>query len=88
MAIQRRSGEAAPDGSYRWSLLSDLHSVEKQVTAAGNVRYAAPRSEGSHADRFMALALALHAAAQAGVGWSLGAWKKLRPAPRRRHAVW
>ena len=44
------------------NLLADLHSVEKQVTAAGNVRYAAPRSEGSHADRFMALALALHAA--------------------------
>lgn len=45
-------------------LLADLHSVEKQFTAAGNVRYAAPRTAGSHADRFMALALALHAAEQ------------------------
>lgn len=46
------------------TLLADLHSVERQLTAAGNVRYAAPRSEGSHADRFMALALALHGADQ------------------------
>ncbi len=43
-------------------LAADLHSVEKQFTAAGNVRYAAPRSEGSHADRFIALSLALHGA--------------------------
>ncbi len=57
-AFQR--GEIAiPDEPH---LLADLHSVEKQVTAAGNVRYAAPRSEGSHADRFMALALALYGA--------------------------
>ena len=35
--------------------------MQRTVTIAGNVRYAAPRSEGSHADRFMALALALHA---------------------------
>ncbi|NUQ47346.1 MAG: hypothetical protein HUU22_15080 [Phycisphaerae bacterium] len=44
------------------TLLADLHSVERQVTAAGNVRYAAARNDGSHADRFTALALALHAA--------------------------
>lgn len=43
------------------ALLADLHSVERQITPAGNIRYAAPREEGSHADRFMALALALHA---------------------------
>ncbi len=43
------------------TLLADLHSVEKQVTVAGNVRYAAPRDAAGHADRFIALALALHA---------------------------
>ncbi|MFO0836904.1 MAG: terminase family protein [Phycisphaerae bacterium] len=47
-------------------LLRDLHSVERQVTAAGNVRYAAPRDASGHADRFMALALALHAALHLG----------------------
>jgi len=35
------------------------------VTQAGNVRYAAPRDEGSHADRWTAMALALHAAGNA-----------------------
>lgn len=42
----------------------DLHSVRKYVTVAGNVRYDADRTEATgHADRFWALALALHAAA-------------------------
>jgi phage FluMu gp28-like protein len=40
----------------------DLHSVRRLTTVAGNVRYDAARTEGSHADRFWALALALHAA--------------------------
>ncbi len=43
----------------------DLHRVRRQVTAAGNVRFAAPRA-GDHADRFWALALALLAAQEAG----------------------
>lgn len=41
---------------------NDLHSVAKSVTAAGNVRLSAPREDGSHADRFWAAALAVHAA--------------------------
>ena len=41
---------------------NDLHSVQRSVTAAGNVRLSAPREEGSHADRFWACALAVHAA--------------------------
>lgn len=40
----------------------DLHSVKKYVTAAGNARYDAERTEDGHADRFWALALAIHAA--------------------------
>ncbi|MBI4835913.1 MAG: hypothetical protein HY817_01500 [Candidatus Abawacabacteria bacterium] len=39
----------------------DLHSIRKLSTSAGNSRYDAGRSNGSHADRFWALALALHA---------------------------
>jgi phage FluMu gp28-like protein len=40
----------------------DWHSVERTVTEAGHFRLAAPRREGSHADRFWAAALAAHAA--------------------------
>ena len=43
-------------------LIDDLHSIQRTITLSGNVRYAAPREEGSHADRWTALALALHAA--------------------------
>lgn len=39
----------------------DLHSVKRVVTSAGNVRFDAERTEDGHADRFWALALALHA---------------------------
>lgn len=47
----------------RREIREDLHSVKKVTTAAGNIRYDAERSEsgGGHADRFWALALALHA---------------------------
>lgn len=42
----------------------DLHSIRKQVTAAGNIRFDADSSEvNGHADRFWALALALIACA-------------------------
>lgn len=41
----------------------DLHSVKKEVTTSGNIRFDVEKSEASgHADRFWALALALHAA--------------------------
>lgn len=39
----------------------DLHSIRKQVTAAGNIRYAGERTKDGHADRFWSLALADHA---------------------------
>lgn len=42
----------------------DIHSVKKLVTPAGNARFDAERNEGSHADRFWALALAAHAGAR------------------------
>lgn len=46
----------------------DLHSVQKTVTAAGNIRLNAERDDGSHADRFWAAALACHAASEGGGG--------------------
>jgi phage FluMu gp28-like protein len=39
----------------------DIHSVRRLTTSAGNVRFDAERTGDSHADRFWALALALHA---------------------------
>jgi phage FluMu gp28-like protein len=41
---------------------NDWHSVERMVTASGHFRLSATRHEGSHADRFWAAALAVHAA--------------------------
>ncbi|MFO0840693.1 MAG: hypothetical protein U1D55_19465 [Phycisphaerae bacterium] len=48
------------------TLHSDLHSVERQITLAGNLRYAAGRGQRGHADRFMALALG---ACRAAIGY-------------------
>ncbi len=43
-------------------ILNDWHSVERTMTESGHFRLSAPRREGSHADRFWAAALAVHAA--------------------------
>lgn len=48
---------------YDPHIRADLRSVSKQTTSAGNVRFTAERNKDGHADRFWALALALHAAA-------------------------
>jgi phage FluMu gp28-like protein len=47
-------------------LVGDIRKIRKETTAAGNVRFAADRGEGGHADRFWSLALAIHAAKDAG----------------------
>jgi phage FluMu gp28-like protein len=44
---------------------ADLRSVTKQTTEAGNIRFTAERTPDGHADRFWALALAVHAASAA-----------------------
>ncbi len=46
------------------ALISDIHSIKRSVTAAGNITYVADRDKTGHADRFWALALAVHAASQ------------------------
>lgn len=48
---------------------ADLRSVTKQVTSAGNIRFTAERTPDGHADRFWALALALHAASEPVMPW-------------------
>lgn len=40
---------------------SDLRAVKKETTTSGNIRFTADRGKNGHADRFWALALALHA---------------------------
>jgi phage FluMu gp28-like protein len=44
------------------NIREDLHRVRKIITVAGNIRFDADRSAQGHADRFWALALAVHAA--------------------------
>lgn len=48
------------------ALISDIRKIRKETTASGNVRFAADRGEGGHADRFWALALAIHAGKTSG----------------------
>lgn len=43
---------------------ADLRAIKKENTASGNVRFVADRSANGHADRFWALALAVHAGAR------------------------
>jgi phage FluMu gp28-like protein len=45
---------------------ADLRSMRKETTAAGNIRFTGERTRHGHADRFWALALALHAAKGSG----------------------
>lgn len=48
------------------AVYADLRRVRKEVTAAGNIRFAAESTADGHSDRFWALALAIHASAAAG----------------------
>jgi len=47
---------------YDPEVRADLRSITKQTTTSGNIRFTAERSKDGHADRFWALALAIHAA--------------------------
>jgi phage FluMu gp28-like protein len=40
---------------------ADLHSVRREISHFGNLRFCADRRSGGHGDRFWALALAIHA---------------------------
>lgn len=44
------------------TIRADLRKVQKVTTAAGNIRFVAESTPDGHADRFWALALAIHAA--------------------------
>ena len=49
-------------------LRADLRAIKKETTAAGNLRFTADRGKNGHAERFWALALALHAGKQTDGG--------------------
>lgn len=49
---------------YDKEIRADLRAVTKQVTSAGNIRFTAERNSDGHADRFWALALAIHSASK------------------------
>ncbi len=57
IAVEERRIRIPVDDRIR----NDWHSVERTLTEAGHFRLSASRQEGSHADRFWAAALALHA---------------------------
>lgn len=59
-ACERRALRLPPRPEIR----ADLRAIRRETTAAGNLRFAADRGKNGHADRFWALALALHAASR------------------------
>jgi phage FluMu gp28-like protein len=66
------------------ALRADLRSIKKEVTSAGHLRFAAERSKGGHADRFWALALALHAAQSPQ---TTTAYECISRSPNRRFSI-
>ncbi|MEG0920631.1 MAG: terminase family protein [Comamonas sp.] len=56
-AMEDRTVRIPDDAKIR----ADLRKVQKTTTAAGNIRFVAESTPDGHADRFWALALALHA---------------------------
>lgn len=75
----------------------DIHSVKKVVTLAGNFRFDVEGSEKSHADRFWALCLAVHASGKSKTAFCFGSEQirsreeeelyKLTPVDRRGEIV-
>ncbi|WP_310601193.1 terminase large subunit domain-containing protein [Desulfobulbus sp.] len=64
---------------YKPTIRADLRAVTKETTAAGNIRFTAERSENGHADRFWALALAVHAASGGTYDPVIRSTEQIRP---------
>jgi phage FluMu gp28-like protein len=73
---------------YDPAIRADLRSISKATTAAGNVRFAAERSASGHADRFWALALALHAGATQRPIYDYQSLARRRWAPEQEILPW
>ena len=68
----------------------DIHSVKKTVTIAGNFRFDVEHSEKHHADRFWALALAVHASGRVKPAVSIGSEqikRELEQDIRKKHPL-
>lgn len=66
LTLRRRMEDRALRLPADPKLAADLRSIRKETTSAGNVRYVGERNADGHADRFWALALAIHAAKPSG----------------------
>lgn len=64
IVVEERRIEIPVDPAIR----DDWHSVRREISSTGQLLLRADRSGGSHADRFWAAALALHAAGSGGAG--------------------
>jgi phage FluMu gp28-like protein len=80
-----------PAPEHNKGIRPDLRSIKKETTASGNIRFTADRGKNGHADRFWALALALHAGASLAApgtfhtfGEALGAHSFSSPRQQRR----
>ena len=65
------------------AIRADLRAVRKTVTTAGNIRFDAERTANGHADRFWALALAVHAAAGEAREYGYTPVRAREPDPQR-----
>jgi len=81
VAVEARTIRIPADRRIR----NDWHSLRRDISEQGHFRLSAPRREGSHADRFWAAALALHAAQTTrGPVESLAS----KPLSFARHGIW
>ena len=83
IAVERGGVRIPPDARIR----TDWHSLERTMSESGHFRLSAPRVQGSHADRFWAAALALHAAQQVS-GSGRPESLSIGPLPFARKGTW
>ncbi|MDE6432081.1 MAG: terminase family protein [Opitutales bacterium] len=57
-AVFENGGIRIPNDDF---VRADLRAIKRETTFAGNIRFSADRTRNGHADRFWALALAVHA---------------------------
>jgi phage FluMu gp28-like protein len=51
-------------------IIADIHSVKRETTSGGGIRFKAERNSDGHSDRFWAISLALYAGKDSNLGFS------------------
>ncbi|EKF9413605.1 hypothetical protein GWZ58_06800 [Vibrio cholerae] len=69
---------------YDEKIRADLRLVQKTTTSAGNIRFVADSTDDGHADRFWALALAMHAGSNGATKYELHTIKANADETQRR----